>query len=140
MDPFLMNYPSSQAELEMSDDNRKHARYRGKEGAFAAFLRPNELVNLGQIVDISMGGLCVRYLSTNELDQDNAEIKIFGSNGRFIHVDRVQCKVVYDLELPDGTWNQLSMRRCGVEFQKLTVRHVTLIQDFIEHFSEGTNL
>ena len=121
----------------MSKDTRKHRRFRGKEGEFAAFLRPNELVNLGQIVDISLGGLCVRYLSTKELEKDQSEIKIFGSNGRFIHVDRVKCKVVYDVELPDGTWNQLSMRRCGVEFNRLTVRHLTLIQDFIQHFTEG---
>jgi hypothetical protein len=123
----------------MSSNKRQHKRFRGKEGAFAAFLRPNELVNLGQIVDIGMGGLCIRYLSTKELEKDNPEIKIFGSNGRFIHVDRVQCKVVYDVELPDSTWNELSMRRCGVEFRDLTVRHVTMIQDFIEHFCEGSN-
>jgi PilZ domain len=118
----------------MPDEKRKHKRFKGKEGAFAAFLRPNELVNLGNVVDISMGGLCVRYLSTADAGIEVAGIKIFGSNGRFIHVDRVECKVVYDVEIPEVSWEQLSTRRCGVQFENLSVRHMTRLQDFIEHF------
>ncbi|MFZ2445531.1 MAG: PilZ domain-containing protein [Syntrophobacteraceae bacterium] len=119
----------------MPDEKRKHKRFKGKEGAFAAFLRPNELINLGNIVDISMGGLCVRYLSTADAGTECAGIKIFGSNGRFIHVDKVECKVVYDVEIPEGSWEQLSTRRCGVQFANLNVRQKTMLQDFIEHFS-----
>jgi hypothetical protein len=119
----------------MSGEKRRHRRFRGKEGAFAAFLRPNELINLGNIVDISMGGLCVRYLCTRDAAADCTGIKIFGSNGRFIHVDKMDCKVIYDVEIPEGSVYELSTRRSGVEFQNLNVRQMSLLQDFIEHFS-----
>ncbi len=119
----------------MSEEKRKHRRYKGKEGAFAAFLRPDELINLGQIVDISLGGLCVRYLATKDVNIGCSGIKIFGSNGRFIHVDRVQCKIIYDTEIPEGSWEQLSTRRCGVQFENLSVRHMSMLQDFIDNFT-----
>ncbi len=117
------------------EDNRKHKRYKGKEGAFAAFLRPDEFINLGQVIDISLGGLCIRYLSTSQTPAGCSGVKIFGSNGRFIHVDKVQCRIVYDREIPEGSWEQLSTRRCGVQFENLTVRHKSMLQDFIDHFA-----
>ncbi len=119
----------------MPIEKRQHKRYKGKEGAFAAFIRPDELINLGQIIDISMGGLCIRYLSTKETNAGCSGLKIFGSNGRFIHVDKVQCRIVYDHEIPEGSWEQLSTRRCGVQFEHLTVKHLSMLQDFIDNFA-----
>ena len=120
---------------KMPEEKRKFKRFKGKEGAFAAFIRPNELINMGQIQDISMGGLCVQYVSTNVDNKGCSEIKIFGSNGRFIHVDRVQCRIVYDQEVPEGFWEQISIRRCGVEFENLSVKHLSTLKEFIDHFA-----
>lgn len=119
----------------MSEDKRKFKRYKGKEGAFAAFIKPNELVNMGQIQDISLGGLCVRYLATENRDGECSSIKIFGSNDRFIHVDKVKCRVVYEHEIPEGSWEQISTRRCGVEFESLSVKHLAILQEFIDVFA-----
>ena len=119
----------------MPEERRKHKRFRGKEGAFAAFLGPRELINLGNIVDISMGGLCIRYLCTSNGYADCTGIKVFGSNGRFIHVDKMECKIVYDVEIPEVSVDKLSTRRRGVQFVKLNVRQMALLQDFIEHFT-----
>ncbi|MGA2400405.1 MAG: PilZ domain-containing protein [Syntrophobacteraceae bacterium] len=119
----------------MCEEKRKFKRFKGQEGAFAAFIKPNELINMGQIQDISLGGLCVRYLSTNKRDVDYSEIKIFGSNGRFIHLNRVPCRIVYDYEVPEGSWEQISTRRCGVEFENLSVKHQLMLQEFIDYFA-----
>lgn len=120
---------------ETFEEKRKFKRLKGKEGAFAAFIRPNELINMGQIQDISMGGLCIRYLSVNEDRDGCCEMKIFGSNDSFIHVDKVPCRIVYDQEVPEYSWEQISIRRCGVEFQNLSVKHLTLLEEFINHFA-----
>jgi len=119
----------------MFEEKRKFKRLKGKEGAFAAFIRPNELINMGQIQDISLGGLCVRYLCIDGDQEKYSEVKIFGSNDRFIHVDRIKCKIVYDQEVPEYSWAQISTRRCGVEFEDLSVKHQSMIQDFIDHFA-----
>ncbi len=119
----------------MSMEKRAHKRFSGKEGAFAAFLRPNELVNLGNIVDISIGGLGVRYLCSSETGCECTRIKIFGSNGAFIHIEGIECKIVYDEEIPNSSWSQLRTRRCGVRFKELNVRQMSKLQEFIEHFT-----
>jgi hypothetical protein len=119
----------------MPEEKRRFKRYKGKEGAFAAFIKPNELVNMGQVQDISMGGLCVRYLATKDKIGESSEIKIFGSNDHFIHVDKVKCRIVYDHEIPEGSWAQISTRRCGVEFESLSVKHLSILQEFIDVFA-----
>ena len=119
----------------MFTEKRKYKRFKGKKGAFAAFIRPKELINTGQIQDISMGGLCVQYVSTNEDNEGCFGIKIFGSNDSFIHLDKVHCRIVYDREVPEGSWEKMSTRRCGVEFKNLSVEHFSIIQDFIDHFT-----
>jgi len=119
----------------MFEEKRKFRRFKAKEGAFAAFIRPNELVNMGQVLDISIGGLCIRYLATNNGHHGCTSIKVFGSNDRFIHVDKIECKVVYDHEIPEGSWEQISTRRCGVEFESLSIRHLSILQEFIDHFT-----
>jgi c-di-GMP-binding flagellar brake protein YcgR len=122
-------------EEKVSEEKRKYKRFNSKEGAFAVFIVPDELVNIGQIQDISMGGLCVRYLSTNEDNQGCSEIRIFGSNDRFTYLDEVQCRIVYDHKVPGDSWEQISTRRCGVEFENLSVKQQSVLQDFIDYFA-----
>jgi c-di-GMP-binding flagellar brake protein YcgR len=124
---------------KMFEGRRKFKRFKGKEGAFAAFMKPNELINMGQVQNISMGGLCVRYLSTHDDNVGRSAIKIFGSNDRFIHLDRVQCRIVYEHEVPEGSWEQISTRRCGVEFENLSVKHMSQLQEFIDNFAVDEN-
>ena len=114
----------------MFEEKRTYKRFKGKKGAFAAFIRSNELINTGRIQDISMGGLCVRYFSMKRDKEGYSEIKIFGSNNRFIHLNKVQCRIVYDQEVPEYSWG-----RCGVEFENLSVKDLVMLEDFIDHFA-----
>ena len=41
----------------MTEERRQFERFEGREGAFAAFIHSNELVDIGRIVDMSSGGL-----------------------------------------------------------------------------------
>ncbi|MGO9530844.1 MAG: PilZ domain-containing protein [Syntrophobacteraceae bacterium] len=120
---------------QMFEEKRKFKRFKGKEGAFAAFIRPSGGMTMGQILDISMGGLCVRYFSIEGDKEVRSEIKIFGSKNRFIHVNKVQCRIVYDQEVPEYSWG-----RCGVEFKNLSVDDLAMLQDFIDHFAFDTTL
>jgi len=117
------------------DEKRKFTRFKGKEGAFAAFMRSNDLMNVGQIQDISIGGLSFQYASTNEDIKGRSEIKIFGSNGRSIHLDKVPCRIVYDLKVAESSLEQITTRCCGVEFENPSVKHSSMLQEFIDHFA-----
>jgi|SRR5208337_1263276 len=124
---------------KMFEDKRKFKRFKGKEGAFAAFIKPDEFLNMGQIRNISMGGLCVRYVSTHENHGECSAIKIFGSNDRFIYLQRVQCRIVYEHEVAEGSWEQIGTRRCGVEFENLSANHLSTLEEFIDHFAFDEN-
>jgi len=123
----------------MFEDKRKFKRFKGKEGAFAAFIRPDEFLDMGQIRNISMGGLCVRYVSTHENHRECSAIKIFGSNDRFIHLQRVQCRIVYDHEAAEGSREQIGTRCCGVEFENLSANHLSTLEEFIDYYAFDEN-
>ncbi len=114
----------------MLEEKRKFTRFKVEKEAFAAFIRHNEVISTGRIHDISMGGLCVRYLSMKGDKDQCSEIKIFGSNGHFIHMNRVKFRIVYDQEVPEYSWG-----RCGVEFKNLAAKDLSMLQDFINHFA-----
>jgi len=71
---------------KMFEERRKSKRFESKDGAFAAFIRPNHPMDVGQIQDIGMGIQCPWYLSTNGDHKGCSEIKIFSRNDRFIHL------------------------------------------------------
>ncbi len=119
----------------MGKERRRFERFRVREGAFAAFINTDEMMDIGPIENIGKGGLCVRYLSMQEGSRDSRTIKIFGSNGHFIHLDRVKCRVAHECEVPEGSWAQMRTRCCGVEFEDLSVRHMRLLEDFIDTFA-----
>ena len=121
----------------MSNERRRHQRFNGKEGAYAALMRPDHSFDLGKIVDISKGGVCISYLATGEKKPDNTEIKIFGMNGHFIHLDRIRCDVVYDVQTDENMWTVLVTKRCGVRFRELSDKHQVMLETFIQDFSAG---
>ncbi|MGO9415529.1 MAG: PilZ domain-containing protein [Syntrophobacteraceae bacterium] len=117
------------------DEKRKFTRFKGKEGASAALIRPNNLMNVGQIQDISIGGLSFQYASTNEDNKGRSEIEIFSSNDRSIHLDKVQCRIVYDRKVAVASSEQITTRCCGVEFENPSVKYSSMLQEFIDHFA-----
>ncbi len=117
------------------DEKRQFTRFKAKEGAFAAFIRANQPMNVGLIQDISFGGLSVQYVSTDEDKKGRSEIEIYGSNGRSIHLDRVQCRIVYDREVAGSSLEQVTMRCCGVEFEDPSIRYSSMFHEFIDHFA-----
>jgi hypothetical protein len=98
----------------MAIERRKSKRFNTGDSDFAAFIRPNEPVIVGKIVDISQQGLAVRYLASGKLGEGTAEVRIFGPNlGPTGHI---KCKVVYDQILAEESWDAFLVRRCGVKF------------------------
>jgi len=104
------------------------------------FPRDDELLVLGNIIDISMGGVCVRYLSTEKLNPDCRRIKLFGSNDIFIHLDQMDCNIVHDKDVSPGALDQLDARMCGVRFYNMSSRQADMLREFIHHFSLKENI
>jgi hypothetical protein len=76
-------------------ERRKHRRFQPQEGAFVTLRLPGS--KLGEIIDISAGGLAFRYIDIGERPEGSFELDIFFKETAF-HLEKVPAKSVSDLE------------------------------------------
>ena len=108
---------------------RKYERYSAKEGAIVA-LKPQTNI-LGQMIDIGMGGLSFRYIESHEPPGRSNELVILVASQSFF-LDKVPFKTVSDIEIENNiSFSSIQMRRCSVEFVRLSLQQAALIQNFI---------
>lgn len=114
---------------------RKHKRTRLNGHALAAFFTPrHDFIGLGQILDISRGGLAIRYIALQDQIQGSSELELFGSHRHVVHIGKIPCRVVYDQELRSESRGLLKVRRCGVQFGELTGRQVEMLESFMASY------
>ncbi len=110
-------------------ERRRHKRFLAVDGAYAA-VRP-QYDKIGQIIDISRGGLAFSYMVSDSQEQESSELDIFLIGDDF-HLDKVPFKMVSDQEIPERLCpGSLKMRRCAVQFGELTQRQIFQLEDFI---------
>lgn len=130
----VMSKPES-----VTQELRKHKRYPLREGASAAFFDSNSQYYsaVGQILDMSIGGMAVRYLSKNGgyRKDDWTIIDIIGNRGDLRIAGPVGCRVAYDTEVEKDTWSTLTVRRCGLEFLELQRHGKDRINEFIHAYA-----
>jgi len=126
-------------EESVSRDLRRYERVFAKEEAFAAFVTENKnyYMHFGQILDMSIGGIGIKYSSKNGSYQQNefVLVELFGqfstpSYGIF------RCRVAYNFVLEKDPWSSLILRRCGLQFMGLQSEQIHKIQRFIEIYSK----
>jgi hypothetical protein len=93
---------------------------------------------VGQITDISVGGLAFDYVGDDEgSSAELRELDILMLDGAF-HLYNIPCRIISDLVThqshPGLTTN---MRRCGVQFEELTVYQSGRLRYFIEKHTTG---
>jgi hypothetical protein len=97
-------------------ERRKHKRFEIREDVFAAFVIPDGGIIVGRVLDASLSGIAVQYLATRKLDTGPASISIFGVDSP--RMNRIESTVMYDLEVPEKSWSDPQMRRCGIRFEQ----------------------
>ncbi len=116
-------------------ERRKNKRYKAVEGAYAA-ISPNSH-KLGQIIDISMGGLAFKYIDTNNgdsntVDSNNENTKshdqsketIFLSSMGF-YVGDLPFKTVSDNEVTNTpSFSAMKVRQRHVQFTDLSFKQL----------------
>ena len=106
------------------ENRRKYKRVKVKDGSFAT------QSNIGEIIDISINGLAFRYVDRGGggggiVDSPGSGI-LFGSAELFL--DNLPYKVISDHVIGRGA---SVMRRCGVQFEKLTPEQLAQIEYYI---------
>lgn len=93
---------------------RKYKRFRARENAFAVLTDHDR--KLGQIIDISRGGLAFHYIANGGPSNESSELDIFAPEIGF-HLGKIPTRIISDLEIPNEIpFSSITMRRCGVAF------------------------
>jgi len=114
-------------------NRRIWSRVRPIRMTFAVLGCPPILV--GQIIDISLGGLAFRHFSDVELEQQEYTIGIFESRGEF-RISDLPCRKIYDILEPPPTGYPnfnitFRMKCCGLAFGNLTDEEMDKLKWFI---------
>ena len=109
----------------MPDERRRSERHNTKGGALAVLSIPGQFeLKLGQIADISPGGLSLIYTGSGEPPGETAavpaEVELLGHEDMHLGLKGIPCRIVYDSLLAIDPETALETRRCGVEFIRPT--------------------
>jgi len=106
-------------------ERRKNKRYKAIEGAYAA-ISPNSH-KLGQIIDVSMGGLAFKYIDTSNDDMENealSEETIFLSSMGY-YVGDLPFKTIADYEVTNApSFSSMKVRKRHVQFNDLSFKQL----------------
>lgn len=114
-------------------------RFPAKEGAVAAFVEPGSraYTSLGEIVDMSMEGLSLKYLSKEGGygNRESVVVDIFGIHRPLLGAGKVLCRVVKDVSLTHYQPDSLNIRLCTLEFEDLSREQAFNISHFVDVYS-----
>jgi hypothetical protein len=88
-------------------------------------------------LDISRGGLALRYFVSEKKSRQYTELGVFLSGGNLI-LDQIPFKAVSDTELANEfPYSTISFRRYAVQFEKLTTDEKQKLEHFLLHYTLG---
>ncbi len=110
-------------------ERRNDTRYKVNEGAYAA-LSP-ESTKMGQIIDISRGGLSFRYIVHMEQPIDPVETHIFvGDKG--IYLEKMPYITVDDVQVDNtNSFSSIIMRERRIKFGELNKNQIAQLEYFL---------
>ncbi|THB80811.1 MAG: PilZ domain-containing protein [Desulfobacteraceae bacterium] len=117
-------------------ERRKSKRYKANEGAYAA-ISPYSYM-LGQIIDISMGGLAFKYIDTgsddpSEQDTRSLDETIFLSSMGY-YVGDLPFQTIADYELTDKpSFSSMKVRKRHIQFKDLSFKQLFDLDYYLRH-------
>ena len=114
-------------------ERRNYPRFQVQEGAYAAL--NNGSSQIGQIQNISNGGLAVRYVSTGDQAKGSYKVDIFVTNNDF-SLTNMPFKIISDVNIDfEIFFSTTSLRQCGGQFGELTQSQRIRLDDFIKGYT-----
>ena len=113
-------------------ERRKHNRFRVKDGA-SVVLRA-DFLELGEIIDVSRGGLAFRYIPSQQSTSASFQLVILLGDGSFYLPD-IPFKIISDFETNHKRFSSSKISRCGVQFGKLTRNQASQLEYFVQRYA-----
>lgn len=119
-------------------EQRNFTRFPVSEGAMIAFTHAEDTTyynNIGQIVDISRGGLAFDYERSPNGEDGVGLVALLGLNKKSFFVKDVPFEIVYDREVLSTQGGVHKKNRCGLMFSNLSERQLSQVDAFIDHYA-----
>ncbi len=129
-------------------ERRKYKRYKAKDGSFAA-INPNNCNIIGQISDISMGGLAFKYIDDSDYDNDYEKKQNYHDKSKHsmllsslnYYVDDINYQTIEDIEVDENiTFSAIKLRKRRIKFNGLTSRQTFDLNFYLEKNAIITNI
>ncbi|MCK5542785.1 MAG: PilZ domain-containing protein [Desulfobacterales bacterium] len=123
-------------------ERRKHTRFSIKNGSYAT-ISPNSS-KIGQIVDISMGGLAFKYIDTKPDKNKNKRQETLFLSSMGYYVGNIDFKTVADYEvpgceIPESPSGAMKIRIKHVKFTDLKLKQLFDLDYYIGNNAIETN-
>ena len=116
-------------------EQRRHQRFKAKEGAYAVL--SSRVSKVGQILDISLGGLALTYIANGAPSNVSEMLDILLADNGF-YLEKIPFQTITDLEIPNRfPFTTIVMKRHGVRFIELSQFHESKLKEFIEKHTTG---
>ncbi|NLD38272.1 MAG: PilZ domain-containing protein [Desulfatiglans sp.] len=118
-------------------EQRAYERFRVKDGVFAVIRKNNDTkLTVGQIIDISQGGMSFKYLANCEPIDGVHKLDIY-SSGNGAQLKDITFRVVTDFRIDSPfPFSTVFMRRGGLQFQDMSDDHMSRFFEFIGKFAD----
>ncbi len=114
-------------------ERRFHERFQVQQGIYA--LLKNGSSKLGQIKNISKGGLAFMYINDGEQIHEPTEVDIFLSGHGFLFKG-IPCKKISDIHVDNFVpFSTFEMRQLGVQFGEASLNQLAHLDSFIEKYT-----
>ena len=114
-------------------ENRKLERYGVRDGAMAVIGKNANV--LGQIIDISRGGLSFRYMDNGMIEDQEDLLTILSTDQQFYLVN-IPFQTVSDFALVNiPTFSSIITRRRCVRFRDLDEEQARRLEEFIRRYA-----
>jgi len=118
---------------EKVTERRFHERFQVQQGVYV--LLKNGSSKLGQIKNISKGGLAFMYINDGEQIDEPTEVDIFLSGYGFIFKG-IPCKNISDVHVDNFVpFSTFEMRQLGVQFGGVNLNQLAHLDTFIEKYT-----
>lgn len=116
-------------ESQFDGERRRHTRFKAPEGVFAEIKAGARTV--GQVLDVSEGGVALKYLDGARPMPASATLRLFATGGKS-HLADVPVRTVSEFAIPNQTsFTGMVVRRLGVEFGELDEARQKQLREFI---------
>ena len=116
-------------------ERRAHKRFLVKEGAYA--LLKNNSSKLGQIKNISKGGLAFSYIVNGEQMHESFKVDIFISNIGYCLKDIPSKKISGSHINNKFPFSTFAIRKVGIQFNELNQSQLSQLDNFMRDHTAG---